>query len=145
MGAAWAILRAWHIGSSRSLVEPITSVGTVSPLRSMWRGPISSTSTRAHAPRPAGGVVANSSWTKSAIAGSASAPTAIIVMNQRLPGWAPRNSGAPPKALIIRRAATDLPAISGDGTRSRLISSSRSPVVVLIKATASARSATRSR
>ena len=50
------------------------------------------------------------SWTKSAIAGSASAPTAIIVTNQRLPGWAPRNSGAPPKALIIRRAATDLPA-----------------------------------
>ena len=78
----------------------------------MWRGPISSTSTRAHAPRPAGGVVANSSWTKSAIAGSASAPTAIIVTNQRLPGWAPRISGAPPKALIIRRAATDLPAAS---------------------------------
>ena len=145
LGAASAILRAWHIGSSRSLVLPITRVGTVRPDRSMWRGPISLTSTLAHAPRPAGGVAANRSCTKSAIAGSASAPTAIIATKRRLPGCAPRKSGAPPKVSIIRLAASARPPASMPGTRSSLIFCSRSPVVVLISATAAARSSTRCR
>ena len=96
---------------------PITSVGTVRPLRSIcvsW--PISSTSTRAHAPRPAGGVAENRSCRKWVIAGSASAPTAIIFRKRRLPGWVPLTSGAPPTVRIMLRAAAMRADLNMPGT-----------------------------
>ena len=61
LGAILAMWRDETIGSRRSFVLPITSVGTVRFFSPMCSGPSASTSVRAQPARPAGGVEVNSS------------------------------------------------------------------------------------
>ena len=101
-----AMRRDETIGSRRSFSLPITSVGTVRFFSPMcWCVPSESTSARAQPPRPAGGVSLNSWKMKSAIAGSASWPTAIVETNRRLGRSTARSSGAAPKVFSSVPAA----------------------------------------
>ena len=131
------------MGSRRSLRLPMTSVGTVRFRSEMCFGPSESTNALAQPPRPAGGVAANSSKTKSAIAGSASRPTARAATSRRLCCTDPGTNGAAPNRLSSSPPARTRLADSGRGTGSSFTSRSRSPVVVLISATASAHWPTR--
>ena len=145
LGAILAMWRDETIGSSRSFSLPITSVGTVrfcSPM--CWCVPSESTSVRAQPPRPAGGVCGEQLVDE---LGDLRIRVAAHRHHRHEPPAGPVHRAQQrrrPEGLQQgprRRAPWRRPSRGGTGTN--LTWRSRSPVVVLIRATASARSVTR--